>query len=59
LSVMSTFREFSSCPEAWSPSLPSLLLSLEPTSPESLEASSSVEDLGDATPFPRLSSAIN
>jgi hypothetical protein len=57
-SVISTLGEFSSRPEAWSPSLPSSLLQLEPSSPESLESSSSVEDSGDAVPFPRFSSSI-
>jgi hypothetical protein len=49
---MSTFGESSSCPEAWSPSLPSSLLSPEPSSFELLDSSSSVEDSGEAAPFP-------
>jgi hypothetical protein len=56
---MSTFGEPSSRAEDWSPSLPSSLLSLEPSSSESLDSSSSVEDSGGAVPFPPFSSSIS
>jgi hypothetical protein len=56
---MSTFGEPSSCTEDWSPSLLSSLLSLVPSSSESLDSSPSVEDSGGAVPFPRFSSSIS
>jgi hypothetical protein len=45
--------------EDWSPALLSSLLSLEPSSSESLDSSSLVEDSGDVAPFPRFSSSNN
>jgi hypothetical protein len=57
--VISTFGESFSRSEAWSPSLPSLLLPPESSSSELLDSSSSVEDSGDVVPFPHFSSSIS